>query len=93
MNLPDHWHSIPKIIIDILIGLTVVGAAFVLWQWYQDGGGFEAIYVLIGVVLAGLLWLRRQQDKQPSKPQTTSAAQLLTETSPLSRHLPPYASK
>jgi hypothetical protein len=71
MNLsPSSQHRLIWIV-KLLLALTAVASAYVLWQWYQDGGGFEAIYVVIGIVVAGLMaalkWLYGQQ-LSPSPP-------------------------
>ncbi|MFU8772114.1 MAG: hypothetical protein ACNA8H_06815 [Anaerolineales bacterium] len=54
--------------INFLIGLIGLVAAYVLWQYYQEEGGFYAIYVAIAALLSGLLALRNWLGKdQPEK--------------------------
>ena len=59
MNLPPDWRLQLTRLTTLLIGITVLAAAVSLWQWYRDGGGFEAVYVAVGVLLAALLAARR----------------------------------
>jgi len=53
----------------ILIGLT---AAAALWKWYTSGGGFEALYVAIGLCIAGLWTVNRFLAREPEIPDQTS---------------------
>lgn len=58
-------------LIELLIATVVVIAALSLWQWYQAGGGFEVVYVVLGVVLAGLWaarhWLKRESPSEANR--------------------------
>lgn len=59
MTLPPKRQRRLARIVEGLTVVTVLVAAAVLWCWYRNGGGFEAVYVAIGVVLAGLATTRR----------------------------------
>jgi hypothetical protein len=71
MMLSPQWRRRLKRPLDALIIFLGLIAAYVLWAWYQDGGGFEAIYVALGVVLAGLMaarsWLYREAEATPDQ--------------------------
>lgn len=70
MSLTPVWQRRLTRLIELLIGATVLVAAIVLWRWYRDGGGFEAIYVAIGVALAALWAMRRRlRQDQETAPQ------------------------
>ena len=64
LKLTPEWRRRLTRIVELLVVVTVVMAAASLWQWYRKGGGFEAIYVAVGVLLAALWtacrWLRRE---------------------------------
>lgn len=55
-----------------LIVITVAAAVVTLWCWYQEGGGFEAIYVAIGVAFSVLLaawrWLKQVPETETAMP-------------------------
>jgi hypothetical protein len=55
-------------IINALIGLIGLVVAYVLWQYYQEEGGFYAKYVAVAAVLSGLLalrqWLAKEQPER-----------------------------
>ncbi|WP_420643249.1 NACHT domain-containing protein [Candidatus Leptofilum sp.] len=74
MNLSATWR---KRLYWLTWGLLIIiglAAAVALWQWYDSGGGFEAVYVAVGVLLAGLWaanrFLARQQTDEPTNKQT-----------------------
>ncbi len=73
MKILDRWRNILQAITYILIGMTVLVAAIILWQWYKDDGGFEAMYVAVGVVLVGLTWVSNRLAKKPDKPHASSS--------------------
>jgi TRAP-type C4-dicarboxylate transport system permease small subunit len=58
-------------IINALIGLIGLVVAYVLWQYYQEEGGFYAKYVEVAAVLSGLLalrqWLAKEQPERGGK--------------------------
>ena len=76
MNLSPDWRHRLDRLATLLIGLTALAATVALWQWYRDEGGFEAVYVAVGVLFAALLATRRWLKKEPE----TAAAGLLTWT-------------
>lgn len=65
-------------IINALIGLIGLVAAYVLWQYYQEEGSFYAIYVAVAAVLSVLLALRQWLAKgQPEVVERTPSATAL----------------
>lgn len=58
-------------LIELLIATVVVIAALSLWQWYQAGDSYEVVYVVLGVVLAGLgaarHWLKRESPSEATR--------------------------
>ena len=58
--LSPKWMARAARFVDMLIMGVVLAAAVILWRWYQEGGGFEAVYVAIGVALSALFLARRR---------------------------------
>jgi hypothetical protein len=65
MNLLSKWKPVLIRLSEALILMVALLAAWVLWLWYADDGGFEAVYVAIGALLAGLLVARRWLKQRP----------------------------
>lgn len=59
MSLRPEWQQRLTRLVEIAIGVIVLVAALSLWRWYQEGGGFEVIYVVIVAALTGLWAVRR----------------------------------
>lgn len=59
MKLTNKWQHRLTRLVEVLIIFVGLVAAFILWRWFRDGGGLEAVYVAIGVLLAALFTARR----------------------------------
>ncbi|WP_420627813.1 NACHT domain-containing protein [Candidatus Leptofilum sp.] len=77
----NRWRPFLQIFTTLLIGITILVAAFIWWRWVNSDGGFEAWYVAITVVLAGLWWLNRRLVQKPKgTTQATSVTSLTNQT-------------
>jgi eukaryotic-like serine/threonine-protein kinase len=56
-----------KPLVTVLLVLSLPAVPLVWYFWYLDGGGFEAIYVAVAAVPAGL-WAARRWLQQPADP-------------------------
>jgi uncharacterized protein YidB (DUF937 family) len=77
VNLPPKWKPLLIRLSEASILIVGLLAAWVLWRWYADDGGLEAVYVAIGVLLAGLVATRRwlKQDQTAAGSQTAVSTQ------------------
>jgi DNA polymerase III delta prime subunit len=86
VNLPSKWKPTLIRLSEASILIVALLAAWVLWLWFADDGGFEAVYVAIGVLLAGLVaarsWLKQDQTAAGSQTAVSTQTANWRQTAP-----------
>jgi DNA polymerase III delta prime subunit len=76
MNLSPSWQRRLIWLIRFLLLTAFVAAVYTLVRWYQDGGGFEVVYLVVALVLGGLWAVYNRLHGQQSSAWTNTAYSL-----------------